>query len=106
VIVTDHHLPGESLPPAYAIINPKQDMCSYPDTMLCGAGVAFKLVQAFLARYGDTYRVSSGQEKWLLDMVGLATLSDMVPLVNENRVFAYYGLKVIQKTKREFLVAP
>lgn len=100
VIVTDHHLPGKEIPKAYAVINPKQEDCTYPDTMLCGSGVAFKLVQAFLKTYGELYGISSGKEKWLLDMVGLATLSDMVPLVNENRVFAHYGMLVMKKTKR------
>jgi single-stranded-DNA-specific exonuclease len=100
VIVTDHHLPGKEVPQAYAVVNPKQKDCVYPDEMLCGSGVAFKLVQAFLRRFGSDFNISEGQEKWLLDMVGLATLSDMVPLVNENRLFAYYGLMVFRKTKR------
>lgn len=100
VIVTDHHLPGKEIPKAYAVVNPKQSDCSYPDEMLCGSGVAFKIVQAFLSRFGEEYGVSEGQEKWLLDMVGLATLSDMVPLVNENRILAYYGMLVFRKTKR------
>lgn len=100
VIVTDHHLPGKEIPEAFAVINPKQEDCEYPDEMLCGSGVAFKLIQAFLKTYGSEYNVGQGQEKWLLDMVGLATLSDMVPLVKENRVFAHYGLLVFRKTKR------
>jgi single-stranded-DNA-specific exonuclease len=100
VIVTDHHLPGKEIPLAFAVVNPKQEACSYPDEMLCGSGVAFKLIQAFLKKYGTDFSVALGQEKWLLDMVGLATLSDMVPLVKENRVFAYYGLLVFRKTKR------
>ncbi len=104
VIVTDHHLPGKEIPKAHAVVNPKQEDCAYPDPMLCGSGVAFKLVQAFLKRYGEIYKILPGQEKWLLDMVGLATLSDMVPLVNENRVFAHYGLMVFRKTRRPGLV--
>jgi single-stranded-DNA-specific exonuclease len=104
VIVTDHHLPGKEIPKAHAVVNPKQEDCIYPDPMLCGSGVAFKLVQAFLKRYGEIYKILPGQEKWLLDMVGLATLSDMVPLVNENRVFAHYGLMVFRKTRRPGLV--
>lgn len=103
-IVTDHHLVGEEVPRAYAVVNPKQETCMYPDEMLCGTGVAFKLVQAFLKKYGEKYGVAPGQEKWMLDMVGLATLSDMVPLVNENRVFAYYGLMVFKKTRRPGLL--
>jgi len=105
VIVTDHHLPHGKLPPAYAILNPKQEGCMYPEKMLCGSGVIFKCVQAFVKRYGKEFDIVLGWEKWLLDMVGIATLSDMVPLTGENRVFAYYGLKVLRKTRRPGLVA-
>lgn len=100
VIVTDHHLPGKEIPKAFAVVNPKQTDCLYPDEMLCGSGVAFKVVQAFLKSYGSDFNIGIGQEKWLLDMVGLATLSDMVPLVKENRTFAHFGLLVLKKTKR------
>lgn len=104
VIITDHHLVGEKTPDAFAVINPKQETCQYPDEMLCGTGVAFKLVQGFLEKYRELFNIPLGQEKWLLDMVGLATLSDMVPLTNENRVFAYYGLIVFRKTRRKGLI--
>ena len=112
VIITDHHLPQAEIPKAFAIINPKQDGCLYPDKMLCGAGLAFKLVQALIKKYGKVFeekspstalktpRLTAGWEKWLLDMAGLATLADQVPLTNENRVFAYYGLKVLQRARR------
>ncbi|MDE2030777.1 MAG: single-stranded-DNA-specific exonuclease RecJ [Patescibacteria group bacterium] len=100
IIITDHHLPQETIPRAFAVIDPKQDGCEYPDKMLCGAGLAFKLVQAMLIKYGEYFKISNGWEKWLLDMAGLATLADQVPLVDENRVFAYYGLKVLQKARR------
>ncbi|MDO8510122.1 MAG: single-stranded-DNA-specific exonuclease RecJ, partial [bacterium] len=98
VIITDHHVPGEVLPPAYAIVNPKQAEDRYPYQMLCGCGVAFKLIQGILAR--NNFGLKPGLEKWFLDMVGIATLSDMVPLKGENRVLAYYGLKVLQKSPR------
>lgn len=111
VIITDHHLPKRNeedtqdiLPNAYAILNPKQDGCIYPDKMLCGAGIAFKLVQALIKKYGEYWKISIGWEKWLLDMVGIATLADQVPLLDENRVFAFYGLKVLQKGKRPGMV--
>jgi single-stranded-DNA-specific exonuclease len=104
VILTDHHLCPEVLPAADIIVNPKQIDCNYPDNMLCGSGVAFKIVQAFVKTHGKEFGVHEGWEKWLLDLVGLATLSDMVPLVNENRVFAYYGMKVLQKTRRHGFV--
>lgn len=102
-IITDHHLPQETLPDTL-IINPKQPGDSYPDNMLCGAGVAFKFIQAFLKKHGEEFGVPSGYEKWLLDMVGLATLSDMVPLRKENRALAYYGLQVLRKTRRPGLL--
>jgi len=103
VIVTDHHLPQEGkIPKAYAVLNSKQTEDTYPDPMLCGAGVAFKLVQALIQR-GKFDQTPEGWEKWLLDMVGLSTIADMVPLKNENRLLAYYGLKVLRKSKRKGL---
>ncbi len=98
VIITDHHLPGQVMPPAFAIINPKQSDCMYPEKMLCGSGVAYKLIQGILKK--DRCGIKEGQEKWLLDMVGIATLSDMVPLRGENRVFAYYGMTVLRRSPR------
>lgn len=97
VIITDHHLPGEALPAAYAIVDPKVSP-DYPDQMICGSGVIFKVVEAMLKK--DRRGVPEGKEKWLLDMVGIATLSDMVPLKGENRVFASFGLKVLRKSPR------
>lgn len=96
VIVTDHHEPGDVLPEAVAIVNPK--LGNYPFTELCGAATAFKLAQAMLNR--NDYGVSKGQEKWWLDMVGVATIADMVPLKGENRVLARYGLQVLRKSRR------
>ena len=96
VIITDHHEPTEILPEAVAIVNPK--LGDYPFEGLCGAGVVFKLAQAMLNR--NDYGVSPGQEKWWLDMVGVATIADMVPLRGENRVLAYYGLQVLRKSRR------
>ncbi len=98
VIVTDHHEPGEVLPPAYAIVNPKQKDCTYPEKILCGSGVAFKLIQGILEK--NRFDLKEGHEKWLLDLVGMATLSDMVPLVGENRALAHYGLRVLRKSPR------
>ncbi len=100
VIITDHHLPKEEVPRAYAILNPKQVGCKYPDKMLCGAGIAYKMVQAFILKYGEYWKISKGWEKWLLDMAGVATLADQVPLLDENRVLAFYGLKVLKKGRR------
>jgi len=105
VIITDHHLPLEKIPKALFVLNPKQKNDLYPEEMLCGSGVAFKFIQAFLKKHSEEFDIKEGWEKWLLDMVGLATLADMVPLVGENRVFAYYGMKVLKKTKRPGLLS-
>ncbi|MES2315653.1 MAG: single-stranded-DNA-specific exonuclease RecJ [Patescibacteria group bacterium] len=98
VIITDHHLLHEVLPRAYAILNPKTD--EYPEKMLCGAGVVFKLAQGFIKKYSEYFKVGVGAEKWMLDMAGLATLSDMVPLLGENRAIAHFGMKVLRKSPR------
>ncbi|MCK4386626.1 MAG: single-stranded-DNA-specific exonuclease RecJ [Candidatus Pacebacteria bacterium] len=98
VIITDHHLVNGELPPAFAILNSKQEDDNYPDDMLCGAGVVYKLIQALIQK-GD-FDLAQGWEKWLLDLVGLATVADMVPLKNENRIFAKYGLLVMRKSPR------
>ncbi len=97
VIITDHHEPKATLPQAVAIVNPKVGH-TYPFTGLCGAAVIFKLTQALIVR--GNFNLSSGLEKWWLDMVGIATIADMVPLCDENRVFAHYGLKVLRKSRR------
>jgi single-stranded-DNA-specific exonuclease len=101
VIITDHHTPPAELPPAFAIVNPKQADCAYPEKNLCGAGVGWKLIQAILKK--ERFGLKEGHEKWLLDMVGIATLSDMVPLTGENRILAYYGLSVLRKSPRKGL---
>lgn len=101
VIITDHHEPPVELPKAFAIVDHKQADCNYPDKNICGAGVAYKLIQAVLKI--DRFGLKEGMEKWLLDLVGLATLSDMVLLTGENRIFAYYGLQVLRKSPRKGL---
>ncbi len=115
VIITDHHLVAEQLPPAFAVINPKRPDSQYPFDGLCGAGVAWKLVQGVLQKIrmeGNPFDLpavmtgyAQGREKWLLDLVGIATLSDMVPLVGENRMLARYGLLVMKKNRRPGLAA-
>ncbi len=102
VIITDHHEVPDILPDAFALINPKQIDCAYPEKMLCGSGVIYKFVEQLL-KIGK-FDVHTGWEKWLLDMVGIATISDMVPLSGENRIFAYYGLEVLRKTRRPGLL--
>lgn len=103
VIVTDHHEITKELPDAVAILNPK---CGeYPFTELCGTGVAFKFAQALL-RAGraqglpDFLAIPEGWEKWLLDLVAIATVADMVPLVGENRTLVFWGLSVLRKSPR------
>lgn len=103
VIVTDHHLPHATLPEAFAVVNPKVGD-EYPEPMLCGSGVVFKLVQGFLSKHGKEFDIGPGWEKWLLDMAGLATLSDMVPLTGENRVIASFGMQVFRKSPRPGLM--
>ncbi len=130
-IVTDHHLPitkettnleletgnlklVQTVPDAIAVINSKQDVCTYHDNMLCGCAVAWKLACAVLARlreenvnekvFETVKNLPLGWEKWMLDLVGISTIADMVPLVKENRALAHYGLKVLRKTKRPGLL--
>ncbi|MDB5266720.1 MAG: recJ [Parcubacteria group bacterium] len=108
VIITDHHLPvqadgRELLPKAFAIVDHKRKDSTYPFPELCGAAVGFKLIQAVLMK--ERFGIKEGMEKWSLDMVGIATLSDMVPLVGENRIFAKYGLDVLKKSPRPGLAS-
>ncbi len=105
LVIIDHHLPTmvdgvEELPHALAVLNHKQAGCEYPEQILCASGMSFKLVQGFLKKYGEKFGIKVGWEKWLLDMVAVATVSDMVPLVGENRIFASYGLQVLRKSPR------
>ena len=93
-IVCDHHLPDELLPPAAAILNPKQPGCPYPYKDLCGCGVGFKLITALASTFGfppeDTYPY--------LDLVATAIAADIVPVVGENRILAWYGLKKVNES--------
>ncbi len=100
VIVTDHHTPPEKLPTgAIAIVNPKLSHNSRVFTELAGVGVAFNLVRALMISKPDI--IEDGREKWLLDLVALGTVCDVVPLQKDNRVLTYFGLKVLQKTRRK-----
>jgi len=99
VIICDHHLPPPILPPALAILNPRQSGCPYPFKELCGVGIAFKLLQAF-------YGAEAGDECWpLLDLVALGTVADLVPLVGENRILVKHGLDHLAVTTRPGLRA-
>lgn len=91
VIVTDHHLPGAELPPANAVLDPQRPDCPSADKLLCGAGVAFKLVQALTRELG----LSEHLPLHFLDYVALATVADVVPLTGENRILVRHGLKML-----------
>ncbi|UCG86140.1 MAG: single-stranded-DNA-specific exonuclease RecJ [Gemmatimonadota bacterium] len=94
VVVTDHHLTRE-LPPADAIINPRREDCDSPSKELCGAGVAFKLVQALCGELG----LPDSVPFHFLDLVALATVADIVPLVGENRTLVRFGLKMMEQSR-------
>ncbi len=88
-IVCDHHLPDHELPPAIAILNPKQKGCNYPYKELCGCGVGFKLITALSKRLG----IHEEEYNCYLDLVVTAIGADIVPITGENRILAYYGLQ-------------
>jgi single-stranded-DNA-specific exonuclease len=90
VVVTDHHLPGDQLPPALAIVDPQRHDDTSGLSHLCGAGIAFKLVQALVPALG----LPANLPYYLLDMVALATVADVVPLVGENRILVKHGLRL------------
>jgi single-stranded-DNA-specific exonuclease len=88
-IVCDHHMPDSELPPANAILNPKQTNCNYPYKELCGCGVGFKLITAL----AEAMSLPAEQVHRFLDLVAVAIAADIVPITGENRVLAFYGLK-------------
>ena len=96
VIICDHHLPGDKLPKAYGVINPKQSDCNYPFKELCGCGVGFKLIQALASKKGETI----DDLVLYLDLVATAIGADIVPIIGENRILAYHGLQVINQNPR------
>ncbi len=95
-IICDHHRPGDTLPSAIAVLDPKRDDCNYPYSELCGCGVGFKLVQALASRKGQTI----DDLVQYLDLVATAIGADIVPITGENRVLAYYGLQRINTDPR------
>ena len=101
-VVTDHHNVAETPPPSVAAVNPKFPGHTYPFRDLCGAGVAFKLVQALQTELDG---LPDGYEKWLLDLVALGTVCDIVTLADENRANVYWGLEVLKKQQRPGLKA-
>lgn len=100
-IVCDHHLPGEELPDAVAILDPKQPHCPYPYKELPGCAIGFKLVQALAMENNMDF---SAVEQYL-DLVAISIAADIVPINGENRVLAFYGLKILNQMKRPGLRA-
>jgi single-stranded-DNA-specific exonuclease len=95
-IICDHHRPGETLPDAVAVLDPKRSDCEYPYDELCGCGVGFKLIQALGSQKGETiYDLTQ-----YLDLVATAIGADIVPITGENRILAFYGLQVINEAPR------
>lgn len=102
LIISDHHQPaGGDLPPALAVVNPKQAGDLYPDKDLAGVGVAYKIVQALLESIGNSTGAFKSED--LLDLVALGTVADLAPLTGENRILVRKGLQKLRETKRQGL---
>jgi single-stranded-DNA-specific exonuclease len=95
-IICDHHLPGEKLPEAVAVLDPKRPDCPYPFKELCGCGIGFKLIQAFSQKKGESVESLIPY----LDLVATAIAADIVPMNGENRILAKFGLEVINSNPR------
>jgi single-stranded-DNA-specific exonuclease len=95
VIVTDHHLPGDELPPALAVVDPQREDDTSGANSLCGTGIAFKLAQALVPALG----LPTNLPFHLLDLVALATVADVVPLQGENRILVKHGLKLLAESR-------
>ena len=95
-IICDHHRPGNSLPEAVAILDPKREDCGYPYDELCGCGIGFKLIQAL----GENRNQTIEDLTPYLDLVATAIAADIVPMTGENRILAYFGLQVINSNPR------
>jgi single-stranded-DNA-specific exonuclease len=87
-IICDHHLPDEHVPNAVAVLDPKQSDCNYPFTELSGCGIGFKLIQGFAQKHRDESEIYA-----YLDLVAISIASDIVPITDENRILAHFGLK-------------
>jgi single-stranded-DNA-specific exonuclease len=95
VIVTDHHVPGDALPAAVAVVDPKREDCAYPEPSLSGTGVAYKVSLALARARG----LPDEEVHYTLDLVALATVADVMPLRGENRVLTQVGLRVLQESR-------
>ena len=101
VIVCDHHNPGEKLPDAHAVLDPKRSDCNYPFDELCGCGVVFKLIQA----HASTLGIEVQELQPYLDLVATASAADIVSIIDENRTLTYFGMQVYQQSPRPGLMA-
>ena len=95
VIICDHHIPDDSIPKAYSIINPNQKNCNYPFKGLCGCGIGFKLISAIEKKLGGPEDVNQ-----YLDLVAIETIADQMPMINENRTIVHHGLKEFNNNPR------
>ncbi len=100
-IICDHHLPADEIPAAVAVLDPKRTDCNYPFDELSGCGVGFKLVEA----YARKNRIPFSKIEHLLDLLVVSIASDIVPLVDENRILAYYGLRKLNSTPSKGLLS-
>lgn len=100
-IICDHHRPGDEIPPAYAVLDPKRQDCPYPFKELSGCGVGFKLAQA----YAQRHEIPFEELHPLLDLVVVSIASDIVPINGENRILAHYGLDLLNKNPRKGIEA-
>ena len=96
VIICDHHYPGDVIPSAVAVLDPKQPGCHYPYKELSGCGVGFKLIQA----YSSVHKIPFNEISHFLDLVAVSIASDIVPITGENRILAYWGLKRLNESPR------
>ena len=100
-IICDHHLPAEEIPQAVAVLDPKRTDCNYPFDELSGCGVGFKLVEAYARRN----KIPFAEIEHLLDLLVVSIASDIVPLVGENRILAYYGLRKLNSSPSKGLLS-
>ncbi|MGV6845645.1 MAG: single-stranded-DNA-specific exonuclease RecJ [Lutibacter sp.] len=100
-IICDHHRPGNQVPDAVAVLDPKQEDCNYPFKELCGCGVGFKLIQALAANRNQHIEDLISY----LDLVAIATAADIVPIIGENRILTYFGLKQLNNNPRNGIKA-
>ncbi len=100
-IICDHHLPGDEIPEAIAVLNPKQKDCTYPFKELSGCGIGYKLIQAYAIRHD----ISPKEVERYLDLGAVSVASDLVPILDENRVMAHYGLKRLKENPNNGLKA-